>query len=107
MEPCYPPFDIEDWRAIPVIEERVATLDDVNYCNAVFAAGQGQSEVVATPGLPALAVVKNANGSKTKVVIVQIEKQIGGGMTVVGYVLPEGGNGMGTLSDFDIVEYSR
>jgi hypothetical protein len=107
VEPCYPPFDIESWRSIEAIEGRVATHEDVNLCVAVFAAGEGQSEFVVTPGLPALALLTNDDGTKTKVVIVQIEKQIGGDMTVVGYVLPSGGNGLATPSDLDFVEYSK
>jgi hypothetical protein len=107
MEPCFLPFDISDWQSVEVIEGRVATQDDVNSCSSVFAAGQGQSELVVTPGLPALALLKNADGSETKIVIVQIEKQIGGELTVVGYVLPAGGNGMGTIEDVQVIEYSK
>jgi len=90
-----------------VIEESVANQDDVNHCRAVFAAGAGQSEVFSTPGLPALAVLTAEDGSETKVVIVQIEKQVGGSMTVVGYVFPQGGSGMGVLEDLRILEFSK
>jgi hypothetical protein len=107
MEPCYSPFDIEIWRSISAIEERVATQDDVNHCTAVFFRGPSQSEVVPTPGLPALAILAKEDGSKEQVVIVQIESQVGKGRTLVGYVLPSGGNGVGLLPDFQIVEYSN
>ncbi|AZL57662.1 hypothetical protein EI545_01660 [Tabrizicola piscis] len=107
MEPCYIPFDIDNWRSIPAIEERVATQGDLNDCVAVFATGAGQSEVVTNPGLPALATLKNEDGTTETVVIVQIEKQIGGPLTVVGYILPSGGNGIGTLPEFNIIEYSK
>ncbi len=107
MEPCFPPFDIADWRAVAAIEDRAATQDDVNRCQAVFSTGPGQSAVVATAGLPARAWLTDENGKRTEVVIVQIEKQIGGDMTVVGYVLPSGGNGVATLPDVEIQEYSN
>lgn len=107
MEPCYLPFDIDDWRTPAVIEERVATQEDVNFCRAVFATGPGQSEVVLTPGLPALALLTKEDNSVEKVVIVQIERLIGGSLTVVGYILPSGGNGLGTMPEFNVIEYLK
>jgi hypothetical protein len=107
MEPCYVPFNISDWQTIEVIEERAATQDDVNRCNAIFAVGEGQSEPVSTPGLPALALLTIGAGREREVVIVQIENRIGSEMTMVGYVLPGGGNGIGLLSEFRIIEYAK
>jgi len=107
MEPCSTPFDIENWMSVPAIESRVATVDDVNKCLAVFATGPGQSEFVATPGLPAFALLTNDDGSTTQVVIVQIEKQVGGDLTVIGYVLPNGGNGIATPADLDVLHYAQ
>ena len=107
METCYLPFEIENWRSIPAFEERAATQSDVDRCKAVFATGEGQSEIVLTAGLPALAILTKEDGSEEQVVIIQIEKELGGPITVVGYVLPSGGNGAGTLPEFKIVEYSK
>ncbi len=106
MDTCDLPFNIDDWRSIPVIEERAATPDDVGKCLAVFATGEGQTEAVETTGLPALAELSKDDGSKESVVIVQIEKQVGGPLTVVGYVLPSGGRGVGEIQEFSILEYA-
>ena len=46
------------------------------------------------------------DGTAVDVVIVQMEKQVGGELTVVGYVLPSGGNGVGTLPEFNIKAYA-
>ena len=107
METCYLPFEVENWRSITAFEECTAMQSDVGRCNAVFATGEGQSEVVPTDGLPALAILAKDDGSKEQVVTIQIEKQVAGSIVIVGYVLPSGGTGIGTLPEFKIVEYSK
>ena len=100
------PFAIENWQQIQAIEGRAATQDDVNRCDAVFATGVGQSQAVTTNRLPALAIQTMDDGKTVEVVIVQIEKQVGGELTLVGYVLPSGRNGVGTLPEFNIKAYA-
>ncbi len=99
------PFDIGNWRSIAAIEERAATQDDVSRCIAVFAAGPGQAEPISSPGLPALAVLTKEDGTTEQVVIIQMEKQVGGPLELVGYLLPDGGNGIATLPEVTIIEH--
>ncbi len=89
-----------------MIEGRAATENDVNRCDAIFSTG-GRSKPFATPGLPALAILTSPDGRKERVVVVQIEAPDNNLPIMVGYVLPDGGNGVGTLPEFEILEYAR
>ena len=106
MEPCFEPFLLDTWRDIPALEQRVATPDDVNRCDAIFST-DGRSTVFDTPGLPALAVLTGTDGRKQKIVIIQIETPLNGQPVLVGYVLPQGGNGVATLPEVEVLEYAR
>ena len=106
MDLCYPPFDLRDWRSLPAFEARQATAEDVVRCRAIFAITGGLAEPVSTPGLPALAILNMEDGNTTRVVIVQMETQVGWTDPVVGYVMPEGGSGVATFAEFKVIEYA-
>ena len=109
MEPCDIAFLMENWRDVPVIEDRVATDADMRACIAAFVEDAGQSTVYDGPDLPARAVVLSNQYSQyglpkgSEVVIVQIETLRQGGKVMAGFVVPAGRFGAVDLSDLEII----
>jgi hypothetical protein len=109
MEPCDLTFDMVDWRSVPVVEERVATDDDLRNCGVFFVRDAGASEPWNKIDLPALArsVVNADNKPGNEVVVVQIEYIRASKVAIAMVRLP---NGMATpvlLSNLVIVETAK
>ena len=102
---------MENWRDVPVIEDRVATDADMRACIAAFTAGAGESTVYDGPDLPARAIVQSGASvglpKGTEVVIVQVETLHGTGKVMAGFVVPVGFFGELPLSDLQIIESAR
>jgi hypothetical protein len=93
------PIDMKRWRQTPVIEGRSATDDDVEQGRAVFAAGGEPVEL----DLPKCAIVSEEGvGEPTPVIIIQAER-LDDGTIAVGYRLIDGGNGIATLEDAELL----
>ena len=105
MEPCDLTFDMADWRSLPVVEERVATDDDLRNCGVFFVRKPGESDPWNKIQLPALArSVANADTPGNEVVIVQVEYIRASKVAMAMVRLP---NGMATpvlLSNLVVVE---
>ncbi|MFZ1470859.1 MAG: hypothetical protein WAT09_18055 [Paracoccaceae bacterium] len=108
MELCDIVFEMENWRDVPVIEERVATDADMRACVAAFTAAAGESTVYDGPDLPARAIVQSGVSfglpKGTEVVIVQVETLRETGKVMAGFVVPVGVFGELPLSALQIVE---
>jgi len=93
------PIDLKQWRKTPITEGRAATDRDVNEGRAVFAVGGEPVEL----DLPACAIVTEENvGEPTAVIIIQAER-LEDGTVAVGYRLVDGGTGIATLDEIELV----
>lgn len=93
------PIDISKWRKTPFIEGRAATDHDVNEGRAVFAVGGEPVQL----DLPSCAIVREEGvGEPTPVVIIQAER-IEDGTIAVGFRLIDGGMGIATLDDVELL----
>lgn len=107
MDYCTDQFDIARWQDGPVIKGRVATAADAAACIAAFAVPDGRSQVYDGGDLPARAVLMGTEvgvPAGTEVIVVQIERTTDGTMIIMGFINPQGGMGVGLLSDLRIVE---
>ncbi|MDO5643014.1 MAG: hypothetical protein Q4G26_11620 [Paracoccus sp. (in: a-proteobacteria)] len=104
---CHIPTDIdlELWREVPAVIGSVASAGDVEKGCAVFSTG-GHSALDWNRGLPALADWHEDGQARQRVVIVQMEVVMNPRTTLVGYVIPGKGFGVGTLPEFDILGYA-
>ena len=93
------PIDITQWRKTPHVEGRAATDRDVNDGRAVFAVGGEPVEL----DLPSCAIVKEEGiGEETAVIIIQAER-IDDGSVAVGFRLIDGGTGIATLDEVELL----
>jgi hypothetical protein len=93
------PIDVSKWRKTPHVEGRAATEHDVNEGSAVFAVGGEPVEL----DLPSCAIVREEGvGEPTPVVIIQAER-IEDGSVAVGFRLIDGGTGIATLDDVELL----
>jgi hypothetical protein len=99
MDEHWGPIDLKQWRKTPVTEGRAATDHDVAQGRAVFAVGGEPVEL----DLPACAIVTEENvGEPTAVVIIQAER-LDDGVIAIGYRLVDGGTGIATLAEAELV----
>jgi hypothetical protein len=93
------PIDPKKWRSTPFTEGRPANDLDVEAGRAVFAVGGEPVEL----DLPSCAVVREEGiGEETAVVIIQAER-LEDGTIAVGYRLIDGGTGIATLDDVELL----
>ena len=93
------PIDLKHWRATPAVEGRAATEFDVNAGRAVFAVDGEPVEL----DLPACAIVREEGvGEPTPVIVIQAER-IEDGTVAIGYRLLDGGGGIATLDDVELL----
>jgi hypothetical protein len=93
------PIDLKKWRDTPHVEGRAATDADVNEERAVFAVGGEPVEL----DLPSCAIVQEEGvGEPTAVILIQAER-LDDGTIAVGYRLVDGGAGIATLDDVELL----
>ncbi|HEX2835812.1 MAG TPA: hypothetical protein VHW00_22580 [Thermoanaerobaculia bacterium] len=99
MSEHWGPIDLKQWRKTPVTEGRAATDTDVSAGHAVFAVGGEPVEL----DLPACAIVTEEDvGEPTPVIIIQAER-LDDGTIAVGYRLIDGGMGIATFAEVELV----
>ena len=90
---------MKEWRATPAVEGRAATDLDVQAGRAVFAVGGEPVEL----DLPSCAIVQEEGvGEPTPVIVIQAER-IEDGTVAVGYRLLNGGCGIASLDDVELL----
>jgi hypothetical protein len=93
------PIDMKRWRETPVVQGRPATDFDVNAGRAVFAVDGQPVEL----DLPSCAIViEEGVGEPTPVIVIQAER-IDDGTVAIGYRLVQGGTGIATLDDVELL----
>ena len=93
------PIEIAKWRATPAVEGRAATDIDVKAGRAVFAVDGEPVDL----DLPACAIVREEGvGEATPVIVIQAER-IEDGSVAVGYRLLDGGCGIASLEDVELL----
>lgn len=93
------PVDLKTWRKTPHVEGRTATDRDVEEGRAVFAVGGEPVEL----DLPKCAIVQEEGvGEETPVILIQAER-LDDGTIAVGYRLVDGGNGIATLDEVELL----
>lgn len=99
MSDPWGPIDIRSWRDTPAMEGRAATDDDVAAGRAVFAVG---GEPVPLD-LPSCAIATEEDvGEPTPVIVVQAER-LDDGTIAVGYRFLDGGTGIATLAEVELL----
>ena len=99
MTALWGPIDMQHWRKTPVTYGRTATDRDVEEGQAVFAIGGEPVEL----DLPSCAIVTEEEvGEPTPVILIQAER-LDDGTVAVGYRLIDGGTGIATLSEVELL----
>ena len=92
-------IDLEHWRETPSLSGRPATESDIKNGIAVFAIPSGSS--ACDVKLPLCAVhIDQASGHRTPCIAIQVEEAPNGVFVGVRYL--EGGNGIGTIEEFEL-----
>jgi hypothetical protein len=94
------PIELTKWQELPCISGRPATEADIAEGRAVFAVPTGSA--ASNIRLPFCAYQKLETGERVLVIAIQAEEAKG--QTVVGVRYLEGGNGVCTLSELELVE---
>jgi hypothetical protein len=99
-------YDVDDWRRLAAFTGRVATLDDVQARNAIFALGETGRPYPIDMDLPQPVIWWSDDGEQAAVAIQAEahENDDGETMEVVGLVLPDGGGAVALLEDVDLVD---
>jgi hypothetical protein len=93
------PIEMAKWRATPAVEGRAATDADVKAGCAIFAVDGEPVDL----DLPACAIVREEGvGEPTPVIVIQAER-IEDGSVAIGYRLLDGGCGIATLEDVELL----
>lgn len=96
-------LDIAHWKALPHIQGRLATQDDVRAGLAVFYIADGRDAAEpATLNLPVCGMQRQEEGTTLPVVVVQAERFKGD--TILGVLYLNGGKGMCTLEEMELLE---
>jgi hypothetical protein len=93
------PLDLKHWRDTPCVRGRAATDEDVAAGRAAFALG-GEPVDLDIPS-PAI-VTEDEVGEPTPVLLIQAER-LEDGSIAVGYRLLDGGSGIATLDDVELL----
>ena len=99
-------FDADDWSRLKPFTGRVATLDDVQACRAVFALGDSEDPQVIDMDLPQPVIWWDDDGEQGAVAV-QAEVHAGAfgePMEVLGLILPDGDAVVALLDDVDLVD---
>ena len=100
MSNIWGPIELESWRELPCICGRPATEADIAKGIAVFAIPSGSS--ASEMQLPFCALQKMESGENIPVVAIQAEKT--DGQTFIGVRYLEGGNGVCTLPELEMLD---
>lgn len=99
MSELWGPIDLKNWRKTPVTYGRAATDADVAEGRAAFAVGGEPVEL----DLPSCAIVREEGvGEPTPVILIQSER-LEDGTVAVGFRLVDGGMGIATLDDVELL----
>ncbi|HEY0926076.1 hypothetical protein [Brevundimonas sp.] len=99
-------YDADDWSRLTAFAGRIATLDDVQAKQAVFALDDTEDPRVIDMELPQ-PVIWWEEGGEQAAVAVQAESHIGpegDEMDVLGLILPDGSAAVALLEDCDLVD---
>ncbi|GAA4747035.1 hypothetical protein [Flavisolibacter ginsenosidimutans] len=98
-------IDFSTWKQIPHIKSKIATEQDVIEGRAVFYINDGQDHQVLDVQIPVLAYqIDGESDSKVLVIVIQAEKVDDTELAGVRYL--EGGNGVCTWSELELVNDS-
>lgn len=103
-DPLWGPIDARHWQSTPSLADRLATEADVKEGRAVFF--QTGEDVVMEPfplPLPHAAILRE-DGADTAVPVVIIQAERAAHQVLVGYRLLNGGNGIATLPEFELLK---
>ena len=103
-DPLWGPIDVRDWQSTAYLADRLATEADVKQGRAVFF--QTGEDIAVEPfplGLPHAAILRE-EGADTAVPVVIIQAERAGHQVLVGYRTVEGGNGIATLPEFELLK---
>ena len=98
-------FDVDDWTRFKAFTGRVATLDDVQAREAVFALSDTTDPQPLDLELPQPVIWWEDDGEQAAFAI-QAERHVnadGETMEVLGLILPDGGSAVALLDDVDLV----
>lgn len=99
-------YDADDWSRLTPFNGRIATLDDVQAKQAVFALDDTADPRLIDMDLPQ-PVIWWEEGGEQAAVVVQAESHIGpegDEMDVLGLILPDGGAAVALIEDCDLVD---
>lgn len=102
----YGGFDVDDWRRLQPFAGRVATLEDVQAKQAVFAIGDTEAPRPLDIPLPQPVIWWDDDGEQAAVAV-QAEEHMGSDeepMQVLGLILPDGEAVVALLEDVDLVD---
>jgi hypothetical protein len=99
-------FDVDDWRRLAPFTGRVATLDDVQAKQAVFALSDTDDARPIEMELPQPVIWWDEDGEQAAIAV-QAESHVGPDhevMEVLGLILPDGEGVVALLEDVDLVD---
>lgn len=99
-------FDVDDWRRLTPFTGRVATLDDVQAKQAVFALSDTDDARPIDMDLPQPVIWWDEDGEQAAIAV-QAESHVGPDdevMEVLGLILPDGEGVVALLEDVDLVD---
>ncbi len=99
-------FDVEDWTRLKPFTGRLATVDDVQAKQAIFALGDTANGRVIEMELPQPVIWWNDDGEEAAIAVQAEahETDEGETMEVLGLILPDGGGAVALLEDVDLVD---
>jgi len=99
-------FDVDDWARLKPFSGSVATLEDVQARQAIFALGDTEDGTPIDMDLPQPVIWWEDDGEQAAV-IVQAEAHVGSDgetMEVLGLILPDGSGAVALMDDVDLVD---
>ncbi|MNE40210.1 hypothetical protein D3C87_1694450 [compost metagenome] len=99
-------FDVDDWARLKPFTGSVATLEDVQARQAIFALGDTEDGATIDMDLPQPVIWWEDDGEQAAV-IVQAEAHVGSDgetMEVLGLILPDGSGAVALMDDVDLVD---
>ena len=101
-------FDVDDWTRLAAFTGRVATLDDVQAGQAVFALGDTDASRPLDMALPQPVIWWDDDGEQAAVAVQAEAHETADGetMEVLGLILADGASAIALLEDVDLVDDS-
>jgi hypothetical protein len=102
----YGGYDVDDWTRLASFSGRLATLEDVQARQAIFALDDTRNGRPLDMDLPQPVIWWSDDGEEAAVVVqAEVhETEEGEAMEVLGLILPDGGGAVALLEDVDLVD---